>query len=154
MRVWIYHGGRHKFARKCPFKQKPSTRAMQPDYYRYQVDFLFLWKSTITGRGKGEADGCTFTPLSGETSSMLYPQLCGFWPDVSKIERTTDRSPRLSHQYRYSRFSPSLFHATLIARRWKMHQRIFSPRIDDSHSASRHRRNVDARKKIRADVDK
>lgn len=37
---------------------------------------------------RGVQDVCTFTRLSGETSSMLHPQSCGFWPDVSKIERT------------------------------------------------------------------
>lgn len=58
---------------------------------------------------------------------------------------------------RYSRFSPSLFHATLIARPWKMHQRILPQNRQQPRdsTASRRRRNVDARKKsIRADVDK
>lgn len=77
------------------FIYKHSTRIWCGPIIVIDTSEFFL---PLRERDNGGKPGCTFTPLSGETSSMLHPQLCGFWPDVSKIERMADRPPRLSCQ--------------------------------------------------------
>lgn len=79
-------------------------------------DYRYRCKQLLSTRALDNAGpGCTFTLLSGETSSMLHSQSCGFWPAYRKSNGRADKSPRLYRADRYSRFSPLLFHVTLIA---------------------------------------